>query len=124
MVLKSNDRRTSCPCHDEFRGPHSDYVRQVALATTQQQQLIESKGQLSESGRRTQKMMSPSADRYLVRMALTNRTASFSELAANRPTATGVSLPASSICQDVEFVIGRRHFVVVNVNIDIYYLLF
>ncbi|GFU33760.1 uncharacterized protein TNCV_2048181 [Trichonephila clavipes] len=34
MVLKANDRRTSCPCHDEFRGPHSDYVRQVALATT------------------------------------------------------------------------------------------
>ncbi|GFV97465.1 secernin-1 [Trichonephila clavipes] len=38
MVLKANDRRTSCPCHDEFRGPRSDYVRQVALATTQQQQ--------------------------------------------------------------------------------------
>ncbi|GFV67116.1 uncharacterized protein TNCV_880271 [Trichonephila clavipes] len=34
MVLKVNDRRTSCPCHDEFRGPRSDYVRQVALATT------------------------------------------------------------------------------------------
>ncbi|GFS78243.1 hypothetical protein TNCV_3172031 [Trichonephila clavipes] len=34
MVLKANDRRTSCPCHDEFRGPRSDYVRQVALATT------------------------------------------------------------------------------------------
>ncbi|GFW23233.1 uncharacterized protein TNCV_3803331 [Trichonephila clavipes] len=34
MVLKANDRRTSCPCHDEFRGPCSDYVRQVALATT------------------------------------------------------------------------------------------
>ncbi|GFU83500.1 secernin-1 [Trichonephila clavipes] len=33
MVLKANDRRTSCPCHDEFRGPRSDYVRQVALAT-------------------------------------------------------------------------------------------
>ncbi|GFT70756.1 hypothetical protein TNCV_2490941 [Trichonephila clavipes] len=30
MVLKTNDRRTSCPCHDEFRGPRSDYVRQVA----------------------------------------------------------------------------------------------
>ncbi|GFT42317.1 uncharacterized protein TNCV_1786241 [Trichonephila clavipes] len=29
MVLKTNDRRTSCPCHDEFRGPRSDYVRQV-----------------------------------------------------------------------------------------------
>ncbi|GFX27490.1 uncharacterized protein TNCV_4995451 [Trichonephila clavipes] len=38
MVLKANDRRTSCPCHDEFRGPRSDYVRQVALATTTEQQ--------------------------------------------------------------------------------------
>ncbi|GFU41459.1 uncharacterized protein TNCV_4586071 [Trichonephila clavipes] len=28
MVLKANDRRTSCPCHDESRGPRSDYVRQ------------------------------------------------------------------------------------------------
>ncbi|GFY13339.1 uncharacterized protein TNCV_2336031 [Trichonephila clavipes] len=28
MVLKANDRRTSCPCHNEFRGPRSDYVRQ------------------------------------------------------------------------------------------------
>ncbi|GFW19368.1 transposable element Tc3 transposase [Trichonephila clavipes] len=28
MVLKANDRRTSCPCHDEFRGPRSDYARQ------------------------------------------------------------------------------------------------
>ncbi|GFU42911.1 uncharacterized protein TNCV_3140711 [Trichonephila clavipes] len=32
MVLKANDRRTSCPCHDEFRGPRSDYVRQFGLA--------------------------------------------------------------------------------------------
>ncbi|GFU83764.1 hypothetical protein TNCV_2266851 [Trichonephila clavipes] len=31
MVLKANDRHTSCPCHDEFCGPRSDYVRQVAL---------------------------------------------------------------------------------------------
>ncbi|GFU98452.1 hypothetical protein TNCV_3652831 [Trichonephila clavipes] len=30
MVLKANDKRTSCPCHDEFHGPRSDYVRQVA----------------------------------------------------------------------------------------------
>ncbi|GFS51502.1 uncharacterized protein TNCV_549471 [Trichonephila clavipes] len=30
MVLKANDRRTSCPCHDEFRGSRSDYVRQEA----------------------------------------------------------------------------------------------
>ncbi|GFU15297.1 hypothetical protein TNCV_954491 [Trichonephila clavipes] len=29
MVLKTNDRRTSCPCHDEFRGPRSDCVRQI-----------------------------------------------------------------------------------------------
>ncbi|GFW83628.1 hypothetical protein TNCV_2204771 [Trichonephila clavipes] len=26
MVLKAYDRRTSSPCHDEFRGPRSDYV--------------------------------------------------------------------------------------------------
>ncbi|GFX86008.1 transposable element Tcb1 transposase [Trichonephila clavipes] len=32
MVLKANDRRTSCPCHDEFRGPRSDYVRQIGLS--------------------------------------------------------------------------------------------
>ncbi|GFV37366.1 hypothetical protein TNCV_1758041 [Trichonephila clavipes] len=32
LKVKANDRRTSC--HDEFRGPRSDYVRQVALATT------------------------------------------------------------------------------------------
>ncbi|GFX34808.1 hypothetical protein TNCV_2327481 [Trichonephila clavipes] len=38
MVLKANDRRTSCPCHDEFRGPLSDYVRQVALESNKQQQ--------------------------------------------------------------------------------------
>ncbi|GFT21658.1 hypothetical protein TNCV_617611 [Trichonephila clavipes] len=35
MVLKTNDRRTSCPCHDEFRGPRSDYVRQVELEKQQ-----------------------------------------------------------------------------------------
>ncbi|GFX25336.1 putative DD41D transposase [Trichonephila clavipes] len=29
MVLKANDRHTSCPCHDEFRGPRSDYARQA-----------------------------------------------------------------------------------------------
>ncbi|GFT54290.1 uncharacterized protein TNCV_2467881 [Trichonephila clavipes] len=38
MVLKANDRRTSCPCHDEFLGPRSDYVRRVALATTTTQE--------------------------------------------------------------------------------------
>ncbi|GFV19377.1 uncharacterized protein TNCV_3663101 [Trichonephila clavipes] len=34
MVLKANDRRTSCPCHDEFRGPRSDYVRQQVFWLT------------------------------------------------------------------------------------------
>ncbi|GFV78375.1 uncharacterized protein TNCV_95321 [Trichonephila clavipes] len=43
MVLKANDRRTSCPCHDEFRGPRSDYVRQVALATTTTQHIVRRK---------------------------------------------------------------------------------
>ncbi|GFV72966.1 hypothetical protein TNCV_1329741 [Trichonephila clavipes] len=36
MVLKANDRRTSCPCHDEFRGPRSDYVRQGSLTLINQ----------------------------------------------------------------------------------------
>ncbi|GFX35933.1 hypothetical protein TNCV_4214551 [Trichonephila clavipes] len=34
MVLKANDRRTSCPCYDEFRGPRSDYVRQSSDVCT------------------------------------------------------------------------------------------
>ncbi|GFT60599.1 uncharacterized protein TNCV_1966771 [Trichonephila clavipes] len=34
MVLKANDRRTSCPCHDEFCRPRSDYVRQNQNALT------------------------------------------------------------------------------------------
>ncbi|GFU42891.1 hypothetical protein TNCV_3140531 [Trichonephila clavipes] len=40
LVLKAtaNDRRTSSPCHDEFCGPHSDFIRQVALEKTKQQQ--------------------------------------------------------------------------------------
>ncbi|GFV12606.1 uncharacterized protein TNCV_4425591 [Trichonephila clavipes] len=34
MVLKANDRRTSSPCHNEFRGPRSDYVRQESHCKT------------------------------------------------------------------------------------------
>ncbi|GFV64746.1 uncharacterized protein TNCV_3275171 [Trichonephila clavipes] len=43
MVLKAkaNDRRTSRPCHHEFCEPRSDYVRQVALETTQQKHNFE-----------------------------------------------------------------------------------
>ncbi|GFX72612.1 hypothetical protein TNCV_4062081 [Trichonephila clavipes] len=40
MVLKANDRRTSCPCHDEFRGPRSDYVRQVASENNNNNELL------------------------------------------------------------------------------------
>ncbi|GFW55487.1 hypothetical protein TNCV_118711 [Trichonephila clavipes] len=29
MVLKTNDRHTSCPCHDEFHGSRFYYVRQI-----------------------------------------------------------------------------------------------
>ncbi|GFU74056.1 uncharacterized protein TNCV_1641812 [Trichonephila clavipes] len=35
MVLKANDRRTSCPCHDEFRGPRSDYVSSCQVIYSQ-----------------------------------------------------------------------------------------
>ncbi|GFT59995.1 hypothetical protein TNCV_2686831 [Trichonephila clavipes] len=49
MVLKANDRRTSCPCHDEFRGPRSDYVRQLQetklperlISTTNERRLVQ-----------------------------------------------------------------------------------
>ncbi|GFY11269.1 uncharacterized protein TNCV_4472551 [Trichonephila clavipes] len=41
MVLKANDRRTSCPCHDEFRGPRSDYVRQYLIGTRRSKKLEE-----------------------------------------------------------------------------------
>ncbi|GFS58770.1 hypothetical protein TNCV_4270851 [Trichonephila clavipes] len=33
MVLQTNDRRTSSPFHDEFRGPRYDYVSQGLLST-------------------------------------------------------------------------------------------
>ncbi|GFT02522.1 uncharacterized protein TNCV_1487401 [Trichonephila clavipes] len=62
MVLKANDRRTSCPCHDEFRGPRSDYVRQetfiaqnVRLPSTEafraDKRLYEGYGDWAEKGR-------------------------------------------------------------------------
>ncbi|GFW96893.1 hypothetical protein TNCV_2160281 [Trichonephila clavipes] len=37
MVLKA----LLAPCHDEFRWPHSDYVRQVALETTTNERMFE-----------------------------------------------------------------------------------
>ncbi|GFV62985.1 uncharacterized protein TNCV_3177781 [Trichonephila clavipes] len=39
MVLKANDRRTSCPCDDEFRGPRSDYVKQSLVYADKPQTL-------------------------------------------------------------------------------------
>ncbi|GFY00072.1 uncharacterized protein TNCV_1341701 [Trichonephila clavipes] len=40
MVLKANDRRTSCPSHDESRGPRSDYVRQIGISFLQGLQIL------------------------------------------------------------------------------------
>ncbi|GFU44884.1 hypothetical protein TNCV_4234201 [Trichonephila clavipes] len=51
-VLKANDRRTSCPCHDEFRGPRSDYVRQVAIENNKQQTVTQFAPQCHGSPRR------------------------------------------------------------------------
>ncbi|GFU84958.1 hypothetical protein TNCV_3896851 [Trichonephila clavipes] len=42
MVLKANDRCTSCPRNDEFRGPRSDYVRQVALENNNREHVLRS----------------------------------------------------------------------------------
>ncbi|PRD32128.1 UNVERIFIED_CONTAM: hypothetical protein NCL1_21408 [Trichonephila clavipes] len=43
MVLKAKPTTSVllAPCHDEFRGPRSDYVRQVTLATTITKRWIE-----------------------------------------------------------------------------------
>ncbi|GFV84928.1 transposable element Tc1 transposase [Trichonephila clavipes] len=95
MVLKANDRRTSCPCHDEFRGPRFDYVRHVALATTT---LQTDEGRTAEkSGSGPQNVTSARDDRRLERIAQTNRTASSRQLAAQWSTTTRVALCASSI---------------------------
>ncbi|GFV71342.1 uncharacterized protein TNCV_3133331 [Trichonephila clavipes] len=40
MVLKANDRRTSSPCHDEFRGPRSDCVRQDRRGNKQKEETL------------------------------------------------------------------------------------
>ncbi|GFU76715.1 uncharacterized protein TNCV_2648581 [Trichonephila clavipes] len=50
MVLKANDKRTSCPCHDEFRGPRSDYVRQVGLFGIQVGQFRAIMGRVGSNG--------------------------------------------------------------------------
>ncbi|GFV17835.1 transposable element Tc1 transposase [Trichonephila clavipes] len=49
LVLKANDRRASCPCHDEFRGPRSDYVRQKGMKWTQKQAALRSSMSVSEA---------------------------------------------------------------------------
>ncbi|GFU38479.1 uncharacterized protein TNCV_2434251 [Trichonephila clavipes] len=78
MVLKANDRRTSCPCHDEFRGPRSDYVRQWTdeLRTTQK----------TGSGQR--KVTSARDDRQLFHVTVNDRTTSSRQLAPRWSTAT------------------------------------
>ncbi|GFV36507.1 transposable element Tcb1 transposase [Trichonephila clavipes] len=42
MVLKANVRRTSCPCHVEFRGSRSDYVRQSSYMYTSGPKVVSS----------------------------------------------------------------------------------
>ncbi|GFT89431.1 transposable element Tcb1 transposase [Trichonephila clavipes] len=53
--------RTSCPCHDEFRGPRSDYVRQ--------------EGTTDQRGRsHPPQCITSREDRQIVRMAVTDRS--------------------------------------------------
>ncbi|GFW70984.1 transposable element Tc1 transposase [Trichonephila clavipes] len=104
MVLKANDKRTSCPCHDEFRGPRSDYVRQplVCSVTAAQSCVFRSSGrtrvgQLGNPVSGPRNVTPAREDRHLVRMAQTDRTYFSRQLAAQWSTATRVSLCASSI---------------------------
>ncbi|GFV37493.1 hypothetical protein TNCV_4968351 [Trichonephila clavipes] len=58
MVLKVNDRRTSGPCHDEFRGPRSDYVRQVALENNKKPSSVRLFDLFAESEKKKEKEFS------------------------------------------------------------------
>ncbi|GFV65277.1 hypothetical protein TNCV_4572771 [Trichonephila clavipes] len=60
MVLKANDRRTSCPCHDEFRGPRSDCVRQTGIRAELQRMLLEGQeGLFQDCGIDSRKQVMP-----------------------------------------------------------------
>ncbi|GFW82226.1 transposable element Tcb2 transposase [Trichonephila clavipes] len=98
MVLKANDRRTSCPCHDEFRGPRF-YVRHVALATTTKiwNRLLEtgSAGRRPGQGRRW--ATTPNEDRYLVLTARRHRNMNATLLQQHLRSATGTRVSTQTV---------------------------
>ncbi|GFV79911.1 uncharacterized protein TNCV_2258571 [Trichonephila clavipes] len=59
MVLKANDRHTSCPCHDEFCGPRSDYVRQATFDTVRYRLIHSRAGCNSRTKRPTATILRP-----------------------------------------------------------------
>ncbi|GFU92923.1 transposable element Tc1 transposase [Trichonephila clavipes] len=97
MVLMAmvNDRRTSSPCHDEYRWPRSDYVRQQLEGFGSSGPTSPRTTRKTGSGRR--KVTSARDDLHLLRMTVYNRTAFSRQLTAYWSTATGVLMLASSI---------------------------
>ncbi|GFS88527.1 transposable element Tcb2 transposase [Trichonephila clavipes] len=74
MVLKANDRRTSCPCHDEFRGPRSDYVRQQGTREGTQ---------VRKTGSGVTRKTTRREDRRIVRQAFVDPTVTRSTIRAD-----------------------------------------
>ncbi|GFX66078.1 HTH_Tnp_Tc3_2 domain-containing protein [Trichonephila clavipes] len=102
MVLKANDRRTSCPCHDEFRGPLSDYVRQLEVfkelgiaqsVISRLWQQFQGYGNVSRcysTGRR--RVTTPNEDRYLAVNAKRNRRSTASDLSRQLSSAADTTV--------------------------------
>ncbi|GFT79449.1 transposable element Tcb2 transposase [Trichonephila clavipes] len=80
MVLKANDRRTSCPCHDEFRGPRSDYVRQTARG-----------GRVRST--------TPAEGRYIVLSAKRNRRTTAQQVANQFLAASGKQISRKTVAR-------------------------
>ncbi|GFV01287.1 transposable element Tcb2 transposase [Trichonephila clavipes] len=91
MVLKANDRRNFCPCHDEFRGPRSDYVRQD----------LEPFSETRSAGRRPgqcrRRATTLNEDRYLVLTARTHRNMNATLLQQHLLSASGTTISTQTV---------------------------
>ncbi|GFV52646.1 transposable element Tcb2 transposase [Trichonephila clavipes] len=93
MVLKAkaNDRRTSSPCHDEFRGPSSDYIRQDLEPFFGPWKCRPKPGH----GRRQATI--PNEDRYLVLTARRQRNMNATLVQQQLHSATGTTVSTQTV---------------------------